>query len=254
LTSESARSLEPASPASPASHSPLRFINPNKPIRNGLSCETPRRIRFPGGAGIAGGGVGRDIDSPVPRNSANHTIAETERRGPGKGSRRRISYRHESRPLTEVAWSMRSPEVAQSGLAEAVLACVLLRRLPASVRMRLPTPCSVSGTAHGKADSRRFHQPVPPRARSASSSLKRRQQGRKATSSFRGRIGRPPRQPALATPARSSPDPAACGPEIDRSRVRRSICRFRNRPPACLAAAALAFGPIVAREVLRSAD
>jgi hypothetical protein len=49
-----------------------------------------------------------------------------------------MSYRHESRPLTKVAWSTGLPAVAQSGLAEAVLACVLLRRLPRSVHMRRP--------------------------------------------------------------------------------------------------------------------
>jgi len=68
---------------------------------------------------------------------------------------------------------MESPEVAHSGLAEAVLARVALRRPPRSVRMRLPPP----GTIHSKAESRRFHQPVPPQVRSALPSQKRRQQG-----------------------------------------------------------------------------
>ena len=93
---------------------------------------------------------------------------------------------------------------------------------------------------------------------------RRRSEGSKATSSlrgphwpaslsarpchlFKGRIGRPRCQEDVANPARSSLDPAACGPEIDRSRARRSFRRFRNRPPACLAAAALAVGPIVAK-------
>ena len=124
--------------------------------------------------------------SPVPRNSANHAIAETERRGPERGSGRRTSYRHESRPVTEVSWSTRSPEVAQSGFAEAALTRVLLRRLPESVRMRLPPPCSVSGTAHDKAESRRFHGPDLPR--------RRKSEGSKATSSLRG----PHRPPSVS--------------------------------------------------------
>ncbi|KAK4113099.1 hypothetical protein N656DRAFT_642396 [Canariomyces notabilis] len=135
-------------------------------------------------------------------------------------------------------------EVAQSGLAEAALARVLLRRTPRSVRICLPPLCSASGAAHGKAESRRFHRPVPPRARSASPSQKRRREGHVI---FQG-----PHRPAslsagLANPVRPSPDPAACGPEIDRSRVRRPTRRLRYQQPACLAAAALAFGPIVAK-------
>ncbi|KAK4227048.1 hypothetical protein QBC38DRAFT_208187 [Podospora fimiseda] len=156
-----------------------------------------------------------------------------------KGSGRRTSYRHESRPLTNIAWSTRSPGVAQSGFAEVVLMRVLLRRLPESVRMRLPPLCSASGTAHDKAESRRFHGPDLPR--------RRKSEGSKATSSLRGRIGRPPCQQGLADPARCILDPAGCGPEVDRRWFKRPIRRFRHRPPACLAAAALAFGPIVAK-------
>lgn len=37
-------------------------------------------------------------------------------------------------------------------------------------------------------------------------------------------------------------------PGTDRSRVRRLICRFRDRPLACLSAAALVFGPITAKK------
>jgi hypothetical protein len=102
-----------------------------------------------------------------------------------EGSGRRTSYRHESRPLTKVAWSTRSPEVAQSGFAEAVLMRVLPRCLLESVRMRLPPPCSASGTAPGKAESRRLHGPDLPR--------RRKSEGSQATSS-----PREPRRPAVS--------------------------------------------------------
>ncbi|KAK3386029.1 hypothetical protein B0H63DRAFT_190866 [Podospora didyma] len=116
------------------------------------SRRTPRRMRFLGGCG--GRGL-RGDEASAHRSFVTLPIMQLprqKRRGPGRGGCRRTSYRHESRPLTEVSWSRRSPEVAQSGFVEAVLTRVLLPRLPASVRMR-PSPCFVSSTAHGKADS-----------------------------------------------------------------------------------------------------
>jgi hypothetical protein len=94
---------------------------------------------------------------------------------------------------------MTSMEAAQSGLAEAVLAYVPVRRLPASVRMRLPLPCSVSDTAHGKAEFGCFSQPVPLRARSASPSWKHRQPGHVISS-----------RQGLTIPARCSPESGMC--------------------------------------------
>ncbi|KAK4096617.1 hypothetical protein N658DRAFT_345916 [Parathielavia hyrcaniae] len=48
-------------------------------------------------------------------------------------------------------------------------------------------------------------------------------------------------------PSHSSPNPVACDPEIDRSRARTFICRFRNQRPTCLAVVALEFDPVVAK-------
>lgn len=94
-----------------------------------------------------------------------------------KGSGRRTSYRQESRPLTKVVWSTRSPEVVQSGFAEVVLTRAPLRYLPESVRIRLPPPYSASGTAPGKVEPRRLRGPDLLRRRKSEDS--------KATSSLR---------------------------------------------------------------------
>lgn len=74
---------------------------------------------------------------------------------------------------------------------------------------------------------------------------------RMATSSF-WEPHLPPCRFGLVIPVRCSLNPA-CAPEIDRSWIRRPTCRFPNRSFACLAAAVLAFGPIVTKEVLRTA-
>jgi hypothetical protein len=144
-------------------------------VKRLVVCRTQGVWGSPGtpGSWVTGGrGGGRGIGSPVPRNSANHAIAETARRGRAKGSGRRTSYHHESRPLTKVVWSTRSPEVAQSGFAKGVLTRVLLRCLPESVCMRPPPSLF-----------RLWHCPWQgrissfPRARSASPSQERSQQG-----------------------------------------------------------------------------
>ncbi|KAK4096141.1 hypothetical protein N658DRAFT_55580 [Parathielavia hyrcaniae] len=138
-----------------------------------------------------------------------------------KGSGRRTSYRHKSRPLTKVAWSTRSPE---GGFAEVVLTRVLLRRLPESVRMRLPPPCSAAGTAAGKAESRCLHGPDLPR--------RRKSEGSKATSSLRE-----PHRPAVSArscnPCPLHPGSGGMWPE-NRPQLGQGVNPPPSGPTACM--------------------
>ena len=97
---------------------------------------------------------GRGIGSPVPRNSANHAIAELER-SPRKRGRRRISYRHESQPLTRgrmIRDVVRGcPDRLSRSGGWPVVSWNAFR-----IRLHAPPFRPMAGAAHGKAESPRL--------------------------------------------------------------------------------------------------
>jgi hypothetical protein len=97
----------PGPPFSPLHH-------PDGLVENVLGRETPRRIQDSGGMGVAGdAGV---VGDGWRGRKTNHTIAETARRGPGKGERpqdvvsSRITILNQGRMVHEVR--QRPPKAA----------------------------------------------------------------------------------------------------------------------------------------------
>ncbi len=224
-----ARSLELASlaPAPPLVPPLPNRLAKNLLARNALGCETPRCMRFLGGAGVAGG-AGTKCRSPVPRSSANHAIAEMERSPRKRGPLQDIASPRitalDLRPH-DPGYRQRLPRSAQPkrGLARR-----LLERLPhpsacassfSSHVWRRPWQGRISPTLPEPSETRyRLRQSAPPfQTRSASPSGKA-----KAAASarprcrLRGRVG------------------WRVGPEMGRGQVRPVTCM-----PCCSCAAGI---------------